>query len=339
MESCYQHSSNDQRSPNSDHLSIAERAAAAYGFPLANGLFDWLNVDPSARDTSSSQVSIRSYPPEGRDGLGTVDPMEVCDYDAEVVEVREIEQGSPDDENDAECLSVATSNRQSLSGDETAAFDEETEDEADGSDNEDSDYVSESVSSSRTTKAPRKRPSAPRRPTAGSKDTPSRSYSRSSTPTSDCDDSDVPVPRAALDAAISAGAHLPPNAHLIPEKHHYMLLLGCTIIEPERDGGAYRLACHISSSCPQHGTPQRPPDMRRHLGTHFRSELEQPCGGCPLTFSRPDARKRHLRGRPDCQAARTNPVIRRALRAFNAKSEVRAQRACDAKNRKSVKTL
>ncbi|KAJ7730796.1 hypothetical protein B0H16DRAFT_1733645 [Mycena metata] len=82
--------------------------------------------------------------------------------------------------------------------------------------------------------------------------------------------------------------HLPPFAECVPEKHWYLLRMGCI---PLANGG---MSCYkASSGCPNAIT-RNIADMRRHVLTHNRVETQLYCVGCPQTFSRQDGLKRHI---------------------------------------------
>ncbi|KAJ6598089.1 hypothetical protein DFH09DRAFT_1130945 [Mycena vulgaris] len=63
-------------------------------------------------------------------------------------------------------------------------------------------------------------------------------------------------------------------------------------------------------------------DMDRHILTHFRSPI--PCPGCPKTFSREDALRRH---RLKESQAHCSPARSKFLPIFNARPDVIAIRA------------
>ncbi|KAJ7054222.1 hypothetical protein C8F01DRAFT_499940 [Mycena amicta] len=94
------------------------------------------------------------------------------------------------------------------------------------------------------------------------------------------------VPVKAVEAAKQAGKTVDPaQADGVPECYHYLFLLGCQRHGP---GG---MICLIDGCT--HPTNNFA-DMTRHIYPHFREELESSCPGCPQTFSRDDALKRHV---------------------------------------------
>ncbi|KAJ7062118.1 hypothetical protein C8F01DRAFT_1082672 [Mycena amicta] len=327
--------------------------------PCSLGLFDTLSTTPPTEPSESAKKlggPLRFSC--GENGVGTVDPMKACAFE-------------PYADTAATAMDVDTWSRQPYSfGVEIAAdspaddaesdCDSEMDDEDDELDSSASEYEETSkrkaVASkpqkprvARTTaavvpapKAQRKAATGPVRQSLPAKGRAARAQASplhrpKPSPATSPDDDDIVdrVPHLAVAAAKANGARLPANANEIQENLHYLLLLGCVIVHVD---GKPQLACKINENCSQFGCAKRPPDMERHIVTHFRSELEQRCTGCPLTFSRPDARKRHWDAMKDCRQAseeRQNSVLQ-----FNALREVVDLRIADQeKNRKSNKKL
>ncbi|KAJ7778991.1 hypothetical protein B0H16DRAFT_1448541 [Mycena metata] len=119
-----------------------------------------------------------------------------------------------------------------------------------------------------------------------------------------------------LATTASDGEDLPPFAERVPEAYWYLLRMGCI---PLANGG---MSCYKASSGCQNATKNFA-DMKRHVLTHNRAKTQLYCVGCPQTFSREDALKRHVASKG---ATHTSVQRRDLLVTFNEQAEIAALR-------------
>ncbi|KAJ7041615.1 hypothetical protein C8F04DRAFT_1301073 [Mycena alexandri] len=108
----------------------------------------------------------------------------------------------------------------------------------------------------------------------------------------------------------------PPHADRVPQNYWSLLRLGCI---PLPSGG---MSCYkVSSGCPL--STKNFADMKRHVLTHNRAATQVHCVGCPQTFSRDDALKRHV---DKSVSTHTSAHRRNLLVTFNEQQEIAALR-------------
>ncbi|KAJ6482702.1 hypothetical protein C8R45DRAFT_1150247 [Mycena sanguinolenta] len=129
---------------------------------------------------------------------------------------------------------------------------------------------------------------------------------------------------SALSIAAAADQNLPPppNSANVPSHFWPLLRLGC-----KRQGA--RVKCYKCARVTRNFA-----DMNRHVAIHNRVECEAKCEGCPRSFARFDALKRHKNGKGD---KHTGPARRAFLPVFELLENVLKKRAeCDHTNREAV---
>ncbi|KAJ7256158.1 hypothetical protein B0H12DRAFT_1070757 [Mycena haematopus] len=121
----------------------------------------------------------------------------------------------------------------------------------------------------------------------------------------------------------------PPNSDGVPPKFWYLLRRGCKLLDTGRVQ-CYEVGCLRATG--------NFPDMTRHILTHNRRQCQRPCTGCPRTFSRKDALKRHLNN--PATSDHTSSKRRGLLQAFEARPDVVETRAnCDYTSVKEVNKM
>jgi hypothetical protein len=111
------------------------------------------------------------------------------------------------------------------------------------------------------------------------------------------------------------GLPAPANSAGVSRTYWPLLRLGCTV---EDDG----ISCNIGD-CDH--TTRNFGDMGRHVpAVHFRSHVERSCDGCPRTFGRRDAHKRHLLTK---KKGHFSPARKAFLKTFNQTPSVIKMRA------------
>ncbi|KAJ7202045.1 hypothetical protein GGX14DRAFT_463590 [Mycena pura] len=122
----------------------------------------------------------------------------------------------------------------------------------------------------------------------------------------------APIPYKAVAAAIANGSTLPPESITVPEGFHYLFHLGCRL------AGGGGMVCNFERCT--HRTVNFA-DMTRHVLTHYRDEVMFACSGCPITFSRADSKRRHLKSHKGC--VKVDPARRALIPVFKALPHVK----------------
>jgi hypothetical protein len=144
----------------------------------------------------------------------------------------------------------------------------------------------------------------------------------------DCCDS-LPVLPLYMSIAAASDPSLPPppNSDGVPQGYWYLLRLGCKEV---KIGEVWCYRC--SKVTVNLG------DMDRHVRCHNRQECQIFCEGCPHTFSRVDAYKRHMDTKK--RSTHVTPARTKFLAAFEQLPDVvRKREECDYSNTKAVKAF
>ncbi|KAJ7677704.1 hypothetical protein DFH06DRAFT_558896 [Mycena polygramma] len=142
------------------------------------------------------------------------------------------------------------------------------------------------------------------------------------------DGSDVRADLPFIPGVNERGLPRPPNAGTLGKSYYPFLRLGCTRVA----GG---VKCNIGNC--QH-TTKCFGDMSRHVpAKHFRAQIgpSHACDGCPRTFSRKDALKRHSDNNPTHGSAARQSL----LKAFNRTRPVILMKAGCAPDTESIMVL
>lgn len=119
----------------------------------------------------------------------------------------------------------------------------------------------------------------------------------------------------------------PPNSDGVPEGYWYLLRLGCKEVK------IGEVRCYRCSK-----VTVNLGDMDRHVRCHNRQECQIFCEGCPHTFSRVDACKRHMETKK--RGTHVTPARTAFLAAFEQLPDVvRKREECDYGNKKAVKAF
>ncbi|KAK7023252.1 hypothetical protein R3P38DRAFT_3537552 [Favolaschia claudopus] len=109
----------------------------------------------------------------------------------------------------------------------------------------------------------------------------------------------------------------PPDGHLVPQRYHWILHLGCKLLPSGPNCVCFDDVCRAALPLDA---------MGRHIVRYHRVQVQVCCDFCPLTFISDDGLKRHVRDTAN-HAGRSGEERRKLLKEFEGQSTVIQMRA------------